>query len=49
MQIEEEIEMTLRAILEYVGADLEYAKHADLQRMLEWLILHSGGVAKNNS
>ena len=34
----EEIKQTLRNILEYVGADCEYANHARLQTWLEQLI-----------
>ena len=34
----EEIKQTLRNILQYIGADSEYANHAQLQTWLEQLI-----------
>ena len=36
--MESEISKTLRAILEYIGADVKYAQDAQLQTYLEWLV-----------
>ena len=33
-----EIRKTLKDIMEYIGADTEYADNAQLQTYLEWLI-----------
>ena len=39
---ENEIKKTLRDILIYIGADTEYAKIAQLQSYLEWLLKNCG-------
>ena len=36
--MEKEIKNTLKAILEYIGADIKYADNAQLKAYLEWLI-----------
>jgi len=38
MDKEKDIEETLKDILEYIGADVKYAKYAQLQTYLENLI-----------
>jgi hypothetical protein len=39
--MKQDVRKTLRAILEYIGADLKYAEYADLQSMLERLIIRN--------
>ena len=46
--MQEDIKKTLRAIFEYVGVPQKYADYADLQSMVERLIIRCGGEVVAN-